>query len=287
VSARQVRAVAWLTVREAARRRVLWVLLALALGSVTIVGWGVDQLVSIARERGVLSVQVDLAVSQVLILIAFLFSFVLATSAAFLGAPAIAGDIENGTLLAMLARPTSRADVLLGRWLGLALVIACYALLCGGLALLVVERVSGYLPPLPASALAYLAGEALVVLTLAVALGTRLPGIAAGAVAVGLFGLSWFGGVLHSVAVLFEAEAIRPAADLIRAAVPTDLLWKGVIHALEPPGMGLVTARGGLGAEANPFYAASPPPPEHVAWALAWLGLVLLGGLLLFRRREV
>ena len=42
-----------------------------------------------------------------LILVAFMFSFVVAMTAAFLAAPAIAGDLESGVALAMLARPNS------------------------------------------------------------------------------------------------------------------------------------------------------------------------------------
>ena len=69
--------------------------------------------------------------SQVLILIAFMFSFVLAMSAAFLAAPAIASDVETGTVHAMLARPLRRGELVVGRWLGLSIVVALYAALLG------------------------------------------------------------------------------------------------------------------------------------------------------------
>jgi MYXO-CTERM domain-containing protein len=166
-------------------------------------------------------------------------------------------------------------------------VVAAYALVSGGVALVAVDVVSGYLPPDPLVAAGYLAGQSVIVLTLALTLGTRLPGIGAGAVSVGLFGLSWFGGVLKAVAVIFSAESIRPAADLLRVAMPTDLLWRGVIFALEPPVVRVVTSGRSMGGAANPFFADSPPPGEHLVWAIAWLGLVLLAGVLLFRRREL
>ena len=57
---------------------------------------------------------------------------------------------------------------------------------------------------------------ALAVLTVAMTLGTRLPAIGAGAIALGLFGLSWFSGVLGAVAVVFDADSLRPATDLLR-----------------------------------------------------------------------
>ena len=78
-----------------------------------------DRLVAVARGNGVNELELRIGVSQVLILIAFMFSFVLAMSAAFLAAPAIASDVETGTVHAMLARPMHRADLVVGRWLGL------------------------------------------------------------------------------------------------------------------------------------------------------------------------
>jgi hypothetical protein len=38
---------------------------------------------------------------------------------------------------------------------------------------------------------------------------------------------------------------------------------------------------------ANPFFAGAPPPVEFVAWSVAWILLVLLAGVALFRRREL
>ena len=143
-----------------------------------------------------------------------MFSFVLAMSAAFLAAPAIASDVETGTVLAMLARPLRRSDLLLGRWLGLSIVVGGYAALSGLLAIAVVDLVSGHVPPSPLVAVGFLAFQAITVLTLALALGTRLPGIAAGAITVVLFGVGWFVGVLGSVAVVFEAAPLARAADV-------------------------------------------------------------------------
>jgi ABC-type transport system involved in multi-copper enzyme maturation permease subunit len=280
--------IARLTIHETARRRVLLVLTILSLASVALVGWGTSSLVGFARERGVAELQVQIGVSQVLILIAFMFSFVLAMSAAFIAAPAIGADVESGTVLALLARPVRRSDVVVGRWAGLAIVVAGYTAASGLLAIGVVALVSGHTPPLPLVAVGFLVFEALVVLTLGLSLGTRLPGIAAGAISVVLFGLAWFGGVLAGVADVFQAGALRSAVDVLRIVIPTDGLWRGVVYGLEPP-LIVLLSRGAAGAvaEANPFYAASPPSLPFVAWSVAWVALVLAAGAWLFRRREL
>ena len=137
--------------------------------------WGLDRLVSLARADGTNELQIRIGVSQVLILIAFMFSFVLAMTAAFVGAPAIGGELESGVALAILARPLRRAEVLLGRWLGSAVVVVAYTAASGLLAIAVAARISGYGPPDPFLAVAFLSGQALVLLTLTLALGSVLP----------------------------------------------------------------------------------------------------------------
>src|SRR5262245_30648500 len=136
--------IAVLTIAEMFRRRVAWVLVGLTVVSVLLTTWGVDRLVSRGRENGVGELEVYLATSQILILVAFMFSFVLAMTAAFLAAPAIATDLESGVAQGMLARPIRRADVLLGRWLGLSLVIVAYAVLSGLIEIAALGAVSGY-----------------------------------------------------------------------------------------------------------------------------------------------
>jgi len=277
---------AGLTLRETMRRRTLWVLLGLSVISVALVAWGVDVLVATAREDGVGELQLRFGVSQVLILIAFMFSFVLAMSGAFLAAPAIASEVESGIVLATLARPIRRGELVVGHWLGLAIVTVGYTVLSGALAIAVVGLISGYTPPTPAVALAYLSLEALVVVTLALALGTRLPSVAAGAIAVVAFGLAWFAGVLGGVAEAFDATALTGVTELMRFIVPTDGLWRGVVFGLEPPlAVLLALGRGVQGA--NPFFASEPPPLPFVLWSLAWIVLVLGAAIVAFRRREL
>jgi ABC-type transport system involved in multi-copper enzyme maturation permease subunit len=208
-------------------------------------------------------------------------------SAAFLAAPAIASDVETGTVLAMLARPMHRADLVIGRWLGLAVIVATYAVASGLLAIGVVRLVSGYSPPSTQIALAFLALQAIVVMTTALALGTRLPGIAAGAVTVVLFGLGWFTGVLGAVASAFGADALSGIGDVYRVLFPTDGLWRGVIYGLEPAAVVIATRLGGRVAASNPFFADSPPPTMFTVWCVVWVLAVLAVGAWLFRRREL
>jgi ABC-type transport system involved in multi-copper enzyme maturation permease subunit len=281
-------AIARLTVLEAVRRRLLWVLGLLTIASVGLTGWGIERLVTLARADGVPEIQVQLGVSQVLILVAFMFSFVLAMTAAFLAAPAIAGQVESGVILAIAARPVRRSEILIGTWLGLAVVVAGYAAAAGLLEMAFVRALTGYGPPQPLAATAFLAGQGVILLTLGLVLGTRLPSIAAGAIAVVAFGLGWMAGVLAGVGTLFGVPILEDAARVARVLLPSDLLWRGVVFALEPPAVILLAAgRRGVAFSANPFYASAPPSIEAISWSAAWVVLLLAVGAWLLRRREL
>jgi ABC-type transport system involved in multi-copper enzyme maturation permease subunit len=280
--------IAGLTIAEVVRRRIAWVLAALTGVSVLLTTWGVERLVSLARDGGANELEIYFGVSQIVILVAFMFSFVLAMTAAFLGAPAIAGDLESGVAHAMLARPIRRSDLVVGRWLGLVFVVGAYAAASGVFEIVAVGAVSGYYPPQPLVAVAFLTAQAVVLLTLAILLSTRIPAIAAGAICVVLFGLGWMAGVFAGVGRLLDAGPLVTAAEMGRWILPSDGLWRGTIYALEPPVFVLAAVgRGGQMAQANPFFASAPPPTEFLAWSVGWVVVVLGLAVLSLARRDL
>jgi ABC-type transport system involved in multi-copper enzyme maturation permease subunit len=277
--------VARLTIEEASRRRVLWVLVGLAVVAVALVTWGMDRLVSLIRDQGEAELQVKIVVSQVLIFIAFMFSFVLAMTSAFLGAPAIALDLESGIAQAMLARPLRRSSYLLGRWLGLVIVVVGYAIGAGLLALAAAAWVSGYSPPSLIVPIGYLAVQAIVLMTFALMLSTRLSPIAGGAICVVAYGLAWMAGVLGDIGATLHASGVAAIGDLGHLIMPTDGLWRGVIYGLEPSIV--IATVGGTPAAASPFFASEPPSQAFLAWTVVWLALILVVAISQLRRREL
>jgi ABC-type transport system involved in multi-copper enzyme maturation permease subunit len=167
-------------------------------------------------------------------------------------------------------------------------VVVAYTVLSGLLAIAIAVAVSGFGPPEPLLAIGFLAGQALVLLTLTLALGSVLPSIAAGAIAVVGFGLGWMAGVMAGVAAAFGVELLGQVAVVSRWILPSDGLWRGVIYGLEPPLVVLLAAGEAPAlAEANPFYASAPPPLPFVIWAVVWIGLVLGLASWRFERRDL
>ncbi|HEX8939275.1 MAG TPA: ABC transporter permease [Candidatus Limnocylindrales bacterium] len=285
MSARAVLVIARLTLREAVRRRLLWALVGLTVVIVAVTGWGFQRIAELSPIKGP---QELLGLSQVLVMIAFMFSFVLAMTAVFAGGPAIADEIESGQALALLARPLRRGELLLGKWLGLALVLVAYALAAGLAEVAVVALVTSYLPQAPLSAAAYLAAEGLVLLTLALLFSTRVGPVAGGAVAVVAFGLDWMAGIMGGVGRILDNDVLAALTPLSRLLLPSDVLWRGAMYGLEPSGDILGSAgRAAAAFQVSPFFAASPPEPIWLAWSVAWVVLVLVLAAQLLRSREL
>ncbi len=280
---------AGLTLRELARRRLVAAVAVLTVAIVLFTAWGLHRLATAVVDGAPIAEPgVRGAAAGIVILLAFLFSFVIALGAALVGAPAIAESIANGEILAVLARPVRRADVALGRWLGTVVALAIYVAVAGGVELLVVQLTTGYVPPQPLPALAYLCGLACVVTTAAVALATRLPGLAAGIVAALLFGLAWIGGIIESIGLALGNQRLADAGTVVALLFPTDAFWRGAVYALQPAVFATVSVSANAnGAGVNPFAVTSPPPTAILAWAFGWIVVVLVAGIMAFRTRDL
>ena len=117
----------------------------------------------------------------------------------FVAAPTIGGELESGVALSLLARPVRRSEVLLGKWLGLVVLAVAYVVIVGGAEIAAAETGTGYLVPNPVTAVALLAAQSVVLLSLALLLSSLLSPMAAGVVAVGLFGTAWVAGLVGDV----------------------------------------------------------------------------------------
>jgi hypothetical protein len=156
----------------------------------------------------------------------------------------------------------------------------------GSLAIAAVGVVTGYVPPDPILPVAYLAGQALVLLTLTVLLSTRLPPIAGGAIAVVVYGLAWMAGVLGKIGLALGTTSLISVSDAVRFLLPTDALWQGVVYGLEPSFV-INAASGTFVARSSPFFADAPPPLAIVVWSVIWVVLVLVLAVNQLRRREL
>lgn len=279
--------IALLTLREAVRRRLLLAVVILTVAAIAFTGWGFSRLTTLTvRNQPMPHSELMLTVAEFVVLLAYMFSVVLAIGAAFLAAPAIGADVESGLVLAMLPRPIRRSDLVLGKWLGLAALISVFAVVAGGIELLIIKQVTGYVPPNPGMAVLYIMGQSLVVLTLAMLGSTRLSPMTCGIVVVVLFGVAWIAGIAEGVGLAFDNKAIADAGTVVGLLIPTDGLWRGAVYHLTPAIVRAVEGTIGNGAP-NPFMAITPPGTPLVLWTAAWVVAILGLATLRFSRRDL
>jgi ABC-type transport system involved in multi-copper enzyme maturation permease subunit len=278
----RVLTIASLTVKEAVRRRLLAAFVVVTVSMVGLSAWGFDRL---SHSHSITSGENHVAIPQALILFMFMFSFVVALSASAIGSPAISSEIESGVLMTVVTRPIRRSEVLLGKWLGLAALLAGYAGVVSALEVAVVYGVSGYVPPNPALVAVYLFAEGALLLTLALLLSTRLSVLAAGVLGVALFGAAWLAGVVGSLGSVFNIGALKTVGQVARFVLPTDGLWHGAIYYLEPASF--IANQLDQGRTANPFFAHTAPSLPYLLWVVAWFATILIAALVSFDRREL
>jgi ABC-type transport system involved in multi-copper enzyme maturation permease subunit len=281
--------IARLTIQEASRRRLLLALLILTLVVVGFSAWGFNKITTLQRSDGtpLPPDQVALLTSQLLIVVTFMFSGVLALSAAVVAGPLISSEVESGLLLSMLARPVRRSDVVIGKWLGLAALVAIYAAGAGSMELGAVDWATGYLPPHPVELLIFVGAEGLVLLSVGLMLSTRLSGITAGVIALAAWLMAWIAGVGGDIGTGLQNPALENVGVVSHLILPSDGLWRGAIYAMEPDTLIAAMRALGTAGRANPFAATDPPPTEFLVWVVVWFGLVLGISILSFRRREI
>lgn len=276
--------IAGLTLREAARRKLVAVFLILTLAMVGLSAWGFYHL---AHSRSITSGEVQLALPQALILFMFMFSFVVALSASAIASPAVFAEIESGVLLTVATRPIRRSEILIGKWLGLAALVAGYSIFVSVLEMIVVDAVSGFLPPNPAAVAVFLFAEGAILLTLVLAISTRLSTLATGVLGVALFGAGWLAGVVGSLGTSLNIPTLTTVGKISRYLLPTDGLWHGAIYYLEPSNLIARHLAGEVGGAGDPFFALSTPSWTYLVYTAFWVIVVFAIGMVSFARREL
>jgi ABC-type transport system involved in multi-copper enzyme maturation permease subunit len=275
--------IARLTIHEASRRRLLLALLILTLIVVGFSAWGFNKITSSLSSP----VQVTYVTSQVLIFVVFVYSGVLALSAAVVAGPLISSEVESGMLLSMLARPVRRSEVVIGKWLGLAGLVAVYAAGSAILELAAVDWATGYLPPHPVELILYVGAEGLALLSLGLLLSTRLSGVTGGVIALVAWLMAWIGGIVGDIGTGLQNTAVENVGIISHLLLPTDGLWRGAVNAMEPDiVLAQLRSLGTIG-RANPFAAVDPPPAAFMLWVVVWFGLILGLSVWSFRTREL
>jgi Cu-processing system permease protein len=263
-----------LTFREARRRSLIWI--GLVLGALFVAVFAVGFYFAYkdftrASSAGFNSTVALQFYSFFLMAGLYVINFLVVMVTVLTVVGTISGEIGTNTIHAIAAKPLRRWEIVLGKWLGHAIMLAIYAVLLASGVIAAVYLISGYLPPNALLGIAILVLESLVALSVTLLGSTIFSTLANGVMAFMLYGLEQIGSLLDSQA----AVDIGIVSSLL---MPSEALWRFAAAQMQ---------NGGLMAQiTSPFSAISRPTPAFVAYAGVYIVGTLIAAMLVFRQRD-
>jgi Cu-processing system permease protein len=284
-----------LTFREAVRRKI--VLAALLLGVAFLIFYSLGfYFITDNLNRMPAGVETTLARTEAhnFLFMAGMYAvtFLGIVMAALISADTLAGEISTGTIQTLVTKPVRRAEIVLGKWLGFAGLLAFYlALMAGGVTASVWLQ-SHYLTAnwLVGIGLIYL--ESLIIMTFTLMCSSMLSTLATGGVVFGLYGLAFIGGWVEQfgsfVTTLGQTQNVQ-GLQAAQAAVnvgivsslifPVEVMWKRAAFEMTSP---LLRAIG-----FSPFSAPSVPSVLMIVYAGVYLVVTLAIAVRRFGQRDL
>jgi Cu-processing system permease protein len=214
--------------------------------------------------------------------------FLAALLALFLGVASISPEVDSGTLHAVLARPLSRLDYLLGRFLALTGMLIAYIVVMSGALLLTARIVAGYQAGDATRVVGLMILQVLVLLAVSLLGSTVLPTLANGVVMLALFGLAWLGGIIQFIGTLPPGnDLMANLGTAVSLLLPADAVWRGASYHLMPPSLLAAGSLVDQGTSTLPFASITPIAPAMLTWVLAYPAACIGLAVAAFRRRDL
>jgi Cu-processing system permease protein len=287
------------TVLEARRRRLLLAGVVLSIAFVVVFALAFSLLYH-SQERNLLGAQAGdsgpvspreqlLVLSTILVVLGLYgVQFLAALLGLFLGVASVSPEVDSGALHAVLARPISRLDYLLGRFLALAGMLTVYVVVMSGSLLLTARVVAGYEAGDATRAVGLMILEVLVLLAVSVLGSSVLPTLTNGVIMLALFGLAWLGGVVGFIGSIPPGnELLANLGTAVGLLLPADAVWRGASYHVLPSGLLIASSVAGGADLELPFGSTTPIAPALLAWAVAYPTLCLGLAVACFRRRDL
>jgi Cu-processing system permease protein len=274
-----------LTFLEAVRRRIA--LAAFALGVAFLILYAVAFYLVIHNSSGLPegTVQADLLRGQIFNFLSLMglyaVQFLTIAMAALVAADTLAGEISSGTVQSLVTKPVRRAEVVLGKWLGYALLLALYLALMIGGTITIVRLVANYSLPNVAAGALLIYVESLVIMSLTVACSSTFSTLATGGIVFGLWGLAFIGGFVEQIGALVHNTSVVNIGIISSLLLPTEAVFRRAAFIMTSP------AVQALGFSSGPLFVVSVPSPVMVYYALIYLLLLVSLAVRQFSKRDL
>ena len=272
--------IAEITFREARRRKVAWAALILGAAFLAIYSIGSHFIYAeLKREFAVRPANLNEVLNFLLMMGLYAVNFLIVVMTVLTSVDTLSGEIGSNAIQAVAAKPIRRAEILLGKWLGFAIMLALYATFMIGGVLLATYLQAGFLPPhfLEGGLLMIL--EGLILLTLSLFGGAFLSTLANGVLVFGLYGIAFIGGWVEQFGSMLRNETAVNVGIVASLIMPSETVWKRAAYLMQTPAFREFAI--------TPFSAASPPSTAMMLYIAAYTLVILALALRIFQKRDL
>lgn len=273
-----------LTLHEARRRKLLW--LGLGMGVLFLALFGTGFHFAYEDFRGSFPPDFPFARAEYLLfnnmfLTAALYvvNFLVVMITALTAVGSVSSEIDSGTIHAIAAKPIYRWQIILGKWIGQAMLVALYTALLSGGVMAIVYLISGYVARHALGVMLILTLEGLAVLSVTLLGSASLSTLANGVMVFMLYGLAFVGGWVEQIGTMLESRTAVDLGILSSLLMPSEGLWRYAVSLMQGGATDLTRM--------GPFMVFSQPTPAFVIYAVLYTLGLLGAAVWAFARRDL
>jgi len=257
-----------MTWREVWRRKIVWVALILGIAFIALYGIGFNALLKQAiGQNAIPDMALDSGFSFVAMSGLYAVSFLGIMLAVLLSVGALSAEIQSHTVQALATKPIRRYSIVIGKWLGIAMMVTLYVGFLAGGIIVVTHLISDYWLPHAIQGIALIILQAIIMLSLSILGGTRLSTVANGVVAFMLYGFSFLGGWIERIGSVADSQAAMDIGIWSSLLVPCEAMWHRAAFVLQPPMINALNI--------SPFSMPKPPSMVMLIYAIGYCMMIL------------
>ncbi len=208
-------------------------------------------------------------------------NFLALAMGALVSADTLAGEIGSGTIQALVTKPMRRAEIVFGKWLGFAGLLALYLLLMAGGVLGIVYALARYRVPNPMTGVGIMYLESLLIMTVTLACSSTISTLATGGTVFGLYGVAFIGGWVEQIGAALQNQTAINIGVISSLIMPSEALFRRAAFEMTSP------VAQALGLSFGPSFVISIPSPAMVVYAGLYLVVMLALAVRQFGRRDL
>ncbi len=209
-------------------------------------------------------------------------NFLAIAMGALVSADTLAGEIGSGIIQAIVTKPVRRAQIVFGKWLGFAGLLALYLVLMVGGVMAVAYVLDGYVAPNVWTGIGLIYLETLLIMTITLMLSSSLSTLATGGVIFGLYGIAFIGGWVEQFGAILQNQAAVNIGIISSLIIPSEALWRRAAYEMTPAIAQV------LGVSfSGPMVTVSVPSMLTIWYAMVYLIVALAIGVRAFASRDL